>query len=163
MKAIDRISRRGFLRDTGLTAAGSLLVTAKGAAQSVEAPAIVGRADPTAQPVQVAQIGIGTRGERLLRAAGSRKSCQVIAICDVCKPHLQRGIGPSGNPDVATFTDYRKMLDDPRIEAVIIATPDHWHEQMLIDAVKAGKDVYCEKGWTTSVESAKRMRKAVKV
>jgi predicted dehydrogenase len=54
------------------------------------------------------------------------------------------------------------MLADPKLEAVIITTPDHWHEQILLDAVAAGKDVYCEKGWTMSIAAAKRMRKAVK-
>ena len=165
MKTIGNIPRRDFLQSTGLVAASSLVgtVAANEAAKgTVEAPAIVEGVDPTAEPVRVAQIGIGTRGQNLIQVAGSRKSCQVVAICDVYKPHLERGIEPSGNPDVATFTDYRKMLEDPKIEAVIIATPDHWHERMLIDCVEAGKDVYCEKGWTMTVESAKRMRKAVK-
>jgi predicted dehydrogenase len=148
-------SRRRFIQQTGLTAAGITLAKAK-------APAVIRGADPTAEPVRVAQIGIGTRGENLLRVAASKKSARVVAICDVYKPHLERGVKACGDSEVKTFTDYRRLLDDPRIEAVIIATPDHWHERMLIDAVKAGKDVYCEKGWTTSTDSAKRMREAVK-
>lgn len=155
MSTTDPLSRRGFIKGTGLTAAGAFVTT-------VGAPNILRGAEPTAEPVRVAQIGIGTRGENLVRVAGSKEACKVVAICDVYKPHLERGIEPTNNPDVKTFTDYRKMLEDPEIEAVIIATPDHWHERMLLDCVKAGKDVYCEKGWTTSVESAKRMLKAVK-
>lgn len=155
MKTLRSISRRGFVQTTSLTAAGTFT-------GAISAPSILRGVEPTAQPVRVAQIGIGTRGEMLMRALGSNTSCQVVALCDVYKPHLARGIAPSNNPQVKTFTDYRKMLEDPEIEAVIIATPDHWHEKMLIDCVKGGKDVYCEKGWTTSVESAKRMRKAVK-
>lgn len=115
-----------------------------------------------ADPVRVAQIGIGTRGVGLLSVAGSKKGARVVALCDVYKPHLERGIPLANNPEVKTYGNYREMLNDPKIEAVIIATPDHWHEQMLIDCIAAGKDVYCEKGWTTSIESAKRMRKAVK-
>lgn len=151
MKTNGSLTRRGFIQETGLTAAAL-----------AAAPAILRGVEPTAEPVRVAQIGIGTRGENLIRVAGSKPSAKVVAICDVYKPHLERGIEPSNNPDVKTFTDYREMLADPKIEAVIIATPDHWHEKMLIDCVAAGKDVYCEKGWTTTVESAKRMRKAVK-
>jgi predicted dehydrogenase len=63
---------------------------------------------------------------------------------------------------VKSYRDYHDLLHDPQVEAVVIATPDHWHEQMLLDAVAAGKDVYCEKGWTTSIAAAKRMRAAVK-
>jgi len=112
--------------------------------------------------VKLAQIGVGTRGRNLVRAAGSKKSCKVVAICDVYQPHLQRGLESCNNPDVKAYTDYKEMLNDPGIEAVVIVTPDHWHEQMLLDCIAAGKDVYCEKGWTTSIAAAKRMRKAVK-
>lgn len=133
-------------------------------ASGVIAPNILRGAQPASEtdPVRVAQIGIGTRGENLLRVAANKKSVKVVAICDVYKPHLERGIPLANNPELKTYSDYRKMLEDPKIEAVIIATPDHWHEQMLLDCVAAGKDVYCEKGWTTSIEAAKRMRKAVK-
>lgn len=155
MKTTDSSTRREFIQTSVRTAAA--LAAGIGAA-----PAVLRGVEPTAEPVRVAQIGIGTRGIDVIRAAGSCKACKVVAICDVYQPHLKRGIGPSNNPDVKTFTDYKEMLADPKIEAVIIATPDHWHEQMLLDAVAAGKDVYCEKGWTTSIAAAKRMRKAVK-
>lgn len=151
MTPISSQTRRDFLQTTGIAAAGA-----------IGAPAILRGAEPTSEPVRVAQIGIGTRGENLIRVAGSKPSAKVVAICDVYKPHLQRGVEPANNPGLKTFTDYREMLADPQIEAVIIATPDHWHEKMLLDCVAAGKDVYCEKGWTMTVESAKRMRKAVK-
>ncbi len=151
MTTDDSISRRGFVQGAGLAAAAT-----------VWAPSVLRGAEPTSEPVRVAQIGIGTRGENLISVVGSKPSARVVAICDVYKPHLERGVEPANNPDVKTFTNYRKMLEDPEIEAVIIATPDHWHERMLIDCVEAGKDVYCEKGWTTSVESAKRMRAAVR-
>lgn len=131
-------------------------------ASTIAAPSVLRGAEPTAEPVRVAQIGLGTRGDNLIRAAGSSKACKVVAVCDVYKPHLEKGVSLSNNPEVKAYSDYKELLADPKVEAVIIVTPDHWHEQMLIDAVAAGKDVYCEKGWTTSIESAKRMRKAVK-
>ena len=152
MKPIDSLTRRHFLQTTGKTALASTLA----------APAVLRGAEPTAEPVKVAQIGLGTRGGDLMRVAGSSTACKVVAVCDVYQPHLKKGVELSNNPDVKTFTDYKEMLAMPGIEAVIIATPDHWHEQMLLDCVAAGKDVYCEKGWTTSIEAAKRMRKAVK-
>jgi predicted dehydrogenase len=150
------INRRQFVQRSGMAATATLAATA--------APGILRGKEGADEfdPVRVAQIGIGTRGLNLIRVAGSKKSCTVRAICDVYKPHLERGIPLCGNPDVKTFTDYREMLNDPKIEAVIIVTPDHWHEKMLLDCVAAGKDVYCEKGWTMSIAAAKRMRQAIK-
>lgn len=145
------MNRRTFLKTTGQSA---VLLAA--------APAVIGAADPTAEPVRVGIIGTGTRGWDLLKYTGNVKSAKIVALCDVYAPHLQRGLADCGNPDAKTFVDYRDLLADSEVEAVIIATPDHWHEQMLIDAAMAGKDVYCEKGWTTSIEAAKRMRDVVK-
>ncbi len=155
MKLPNPISRRDFIQTTGKTAAAL-------AASSVAAPYVVRGVSPTANPVKVGQIGLGTRGGNLIRAAASKDACKIVGVCDVYQPHLQKGVDSSNNPDVKTFVDYTEMLADPEIEAVIIATPDHWHEKMLIDAINAGKDVYCEKGWTMSVAAAKRMRRAVK-
>ena len=145
------MSRRDFIQASGRAAAASLA-----------APAILRGASATADPVRVGHIGLGTRGGNLVRYTGQIDACRVVAVCDVYKPHLQKGVELSNNPEVRAYGDYQHLLDDPQVEAVVIATPDHWHEQMLLDAVAAGKDVYCEKGWTISVAAAKRMRAAVK-
>jgi hypothetical protein len=145
------LSRRQFVEITGKAAATAALT-------SVAFPSITLGADPTANPVKVGHIGLGVRGGRLIQYTASIPSAKVVAVCDVYKPHLQKGVNLSHNPEVKTYHDYHDLLDDPEIEAVVIACPDHWHEKMLIDAMKAGKDVYCEKGWTTSVTAAKRMR-----
>ena len=157
MSPTSPITRRRFIGDSSKTAAAAALA-------SGIAPSILRGAAPAseANPVKIAQIGIGTRGMNLVRAAGSKPTCKMVAVCDVYKPHVDRGLELCNNPEAKAYSDYKKMLNDPEIEAVIIATPDHWHEKMLLDCVAAGKDVYCEKGWTTSVEAAKRMRKAVK-
>jgi predicted dehydrogenase len=145
------MSRRDFIQASG-----------KAAAASLAAPAILRGASPTADPVRLGHIGLGTRGGNLVRYTGQIDACRVVAACDVYKPHLEKGVRLSNNPEVRAYKSYHDLLDDPRVEAVVIATPDHWHEQMLLDAVAAGKDVYCEKGWTVSVAAAKRMRAAVK-
>lgn len=127
----------------------------------VAAPAILRGAEIAADPVRVGHIGLGTRGWDLIKYTGSVAGAKVVAVCDVYKPHLERGVAASGNPGVTQYRDYRDLLADPKVEAVVIATPDHWHEQMVLDAVAAGKAIYCEKGLTMSVEAAKRMREAV--
>lgn len=131
-------------------------------AAALGAPAILSGAEPAADPVRVGHIGAGTRGWDLLKYNGSIKSAKVVAVCDVYQPHLERGIQAGNNPDAKKYRDYRELLADPNVEAVVIATPDHWHEQMTIDASESGKAVYCEKGLTISVAAAKRMREAVK-
>ncbi|NLH15861.1 MAG: Gfo/Idh/MocA family oxidoreductase [Phycisphaerae bacterium] len=151
MQSIGGINRRTFL---GATVAGaSTLVTV---------PAFLRGGSPTANPVRVGHIGTGTRGWDLIKYTGATDSAKVVAVCDVYKPHLKRGLEAAGNPDAKSYSDYRDLLADPKVEAVVIATPDHWHERILIDAANAGKAVYCEKGWTHSIAAAKRMREAVR-
>mgnify|MGYP000963263687 FL=1 len=131
-------------------------------AAALGAPAILAGAAPTSDPVRVGHIGAGTRGWDLIKYNGSVETAKVVAVCDVYKPHLERGIEACGNPDAKRYSNYKDLLADPKVEAVVIAAPDHWHEQMTIDACNAGKAVYCEKGMAISVDSAKRMREAIK-
>ena len=126
------------------------------------APAILRGADLEKEPVRLGHIGTGTRGWDLIKYTGAVPEAKVLAVCDVYGPHLKRGLEACGNPEAKGYTDYHDLLADPRIEGVVIATPDHWHEKMVLDAVAAGKAIYCEQGLTTSIASAKRMREAVK-
>lgn len=146
-----RATRRRFLRCGGAAAASIL-----------SAPAVLRGASVKNDPVRVGHIGTGTRGWSLIRGTGASELAKVVAVCDVYKPHAERGVEAARNDDVKTYLDYRDLLADKNVEAVVIATPDHWHEQMVLDAVAAGKAIYCEKGLTMSVEAAKRMRAAVK-
>ena len=145
------ITRRKFLQVTGV-----------GMTAAVQGPAVLRGVAPTSEPVRVGHIATGTRGWDLIKYTGRTDSAKVVAVCDVYKPHLERGLKESRNPEVKAYRDYKDLLADPKVEAVVIAAPDHWHEQMLIDTANAGKAVYCEKGWTMSIEAAKRMRAAVK-
>ena len=140
------ISRKQFLR---------------GAAVAAAAPAFLSAQSPNSE-IRVGHIGVGTRGGSLVKEVVESEGAKVTAICDVYQPHIEKGVEYSLNPQAKRFVDYQEMLADPDIDAVVIATPDHWHSKMLIDAVEAGKDVYCEKAWTMTVAEAKAMRTAVK-
>lgn len=146
--------RRRFLRMAGQTATAL-------AATSALAPAVLSAGSP-AQTLGIGCIGLGTRGGNLVEEAVRIPQAKVVAVCDVYGPHRQKGIERSQNPDVKAYVDYRDLLADPDVDAVVIATPDHWHCQMVLDAVKAGKDIYCEKGLARTLDEAKRMRDALK-
>jgi predicted dehydrogenase len=114
------------------------------------------------ETIGVGCIGLGTRGGDLINEVVGVAGVQVVAVCDVYAPHVEKGVQRSQNPDVRRYVDYHDLLADPRVDAVVIATPDHWHAPMVIDAAAAGKDIYCEKGWARTVAEAKAMRAAVR-
>jgi predicted dehydrogenase len=148
-----RLTRRDFLRNTG-TAAATL------ATASALAPALLG-ADSPGKTIGVGCIGLGTRGGDLINAVVAVPGVKVVAVCDVYEPHRQKGIERSKNPDVKAYVDYRELLADKNVDAVVIGAPDHWHCQMVLDAAKAGKDIYCEKGFARTLPEAKLMRDAL--
>ena len=86
---------------------------------------------------------------------------EVAAVCDVYEPNLQAGL-KAASTGAKAYTNYKKLLEDKSIDAVLIATPDHWHAQMTIDAVEAGKDVYVEKPMVHKIEEGFRVIEAVR-
>jgi predicted dehydrogenase len=103
----------------------------------------------------VGAIGLGGRGRTIAGHAG--RFGEIAARCDVDKKHL------GGDPNGKTlFTDYRRLLDRKDIDVVTIGTPDHWHTKIAIDAMQAGKDVYCEKPLTLTIDEGKLICKVVK-
>ena len=154
MKDQSLLNRRQFLRTTG-QAATTL------AAASALAPAILSAQSP-AKTIGVGCIGLGTRGGDLINAVVQVAGVKVVAVCDVYGPHRQKGVERSLNPGVKAYVDYRELLADRNVDAVIVATPDHWHCPIVLDAVKAGKDIYCEKGFSRTLAEAKLMRDALK-
>jgi predicted dehydrogenase len=86
---------------------------------------------------------------------------EVAAVCDVYEPNLQAGL-KLASAGAKSYDDYRRLLEDRTIEAVVIATPDHWHARMVIDAVEAGKDAYLEKPFAHTVEEGFAIVEAVR-
>src|SRR5262249_18364485 len=86
----------------------------------------------------------------------------VVAVCDVDSQRVEEAKAKQGKGKAATFGDYRKILDRSDIDLVTIATPDHWHVKIAIEAMHAGKDVYCEKPLTLTIDEGKQICKVVK-
>ncbi len=112
--------------------------------------------------IRFGSIGLGGMGTAHLKHMVERaeaENIRVAAVCDVYQKRLNRAIGIS---KAEGYGDYRRVLERKDIDAVIIATPDHWHAKIAIDALEAGKHVYVEKPMTHTVEQAIALRDAVR-
>ena len=110
----------------------------------------------------VALIGIGIQGRTALLPQFLRQpNVRVTAVCDCdrvrCADAKARVDAHYKDGACKTYADFRDILKDPTIDAVCIATPDHWHAYMSVEAMKHGKDVYCEKPLTFSIDEAKKL------
>src|SRR5438552_11584278 len=147
-----RISRRRFLESSTTFAAGSILFSRASYAS------ILGANDR----IRFAVIGCGGMGTGHLGSLVKRSdsdNIKVVAVCDVYQRRLTRAKGICQGEG---YPDYRKLLDRKDIDAVLIATPDHWHAKISIEAMESGKHVYVEKPMTHTVEQALKLRDAVK-
>ncbi|MBY0503042.1 MAG: DUF1080 domain-containing protein [Bryobacteraceae bacterium] len=100
--------------------------------------------------IQLGAIGTGGRGQLLMRMANQAGACDFAALCDVYPANLAKAKSTLA-PRAREVADFRRVLDDKTIDAVLIGSPDHWHVPMLVAAVGAGKDVYIEKPLTHSM------------
>lgn len=134
-----KVTRREFAR------AGSLATVSSYAR-------IMGAADR----VRVGYIGLGNRGDQVHDAFLEHGDSQTVALCDLREDYMDFAARKSG-AQPKKYNDYRGLLDDKSVDAVVIATPDHWHALMFIDACNAGKDVYVEKPLSLTVVEGRRM------
>ncbi len=121
---------------------------------------------PNDRPV-LGCIGTGDRWNAVGPQAMNFSDC--AAVCDVDRNHVEKGretalkkqSRPGAERTVEMFEDYRKLLDRKDIDVVTIVTPDHWHSKIAIEALRAGKDVYCEKPLTLTIDEGKQIRKVL--
>ena len=137
-----RLNRRSFIIAGGLTALASTRV--------------LGANDT----LRVGVIGAGGRMGDLLNAADKVGNYQIVAVSDVYGPRRD-AVKQRSNGSATTYVDYRELLQQ-QLDAVLIASPDHWHVRMAVDAVTAGKDVYLEKPVTHSIEEGANLTRAVR-
>jgi len=169
MKDQAEFSRRSFI-----TAAGSTALT-------LGMPAIVparalgreGKA-PASERLTLGFIGMGIQNSGHLDAFLGKAETQVLAVCDcdtTRREHARKRVDEhyakektkgSAPKDCKGYNDFRDLLKRPDIDAVVIATPDHWHAIQIIEACKAGKDIYCEKPLTLTIFEARTVIEAVK-
>ena len=97
-------------------------------------------------------IGFGIRGNILLESAKETQQANLVEVCDCYQGHLDRAKERTDGKIATNFAQYKKLLDRKDIDAVLVATPDHWHLPIVLDALSAGKDVYIEKPMTLKIE-----------
>ena len=144
-------TRRVFLS----TASGLIL-----AARPLRAQSAGGTIQGANNRIRVGVIGTGGRARGLMTQLKKLPGAEIVAVCDVYEPRLLQAAEIAGAGAVK-HTDYRRLLDDRQIDAVLIGSPDHWHKAMTVDAVAAGKDVYVEKPVSHSIAEGVEMVKAV--
>ncbi len=144
-------TRRDFLR-----AAGAAAVVYR----VVDSGPYLRAAGPNDQ-VGLGFIGVGIQGSNLLQAFKALPGVRVVAAADVYDGRLTR-VKELTESAAATTRNYEEVLERKDVDAVVIATPDHWHRQMALDALDAGKDVYIEKPMTWSIEQGREIMAAVK-
>src|SRR5215203_243972 len=156
-KAETSFSRRRFF-DLAASAAGAVAATGSVRAQGPRA---------ASDRVRVGLIGSGSRGRSVAaQFVRSHADLQYVANCDAYAMRLEQGTTQLSelqkDVKIDGYEDYRRVLDRQDVDAVHIATPDHWHSKMLVDAIAAGKDVYLEKPLSNTVERAVEALQAYK-
>ncbi|MEK7834504.1 MAG: Gfo/Idh/MocA family oxidoreductase, partial [Acidobacteriota bacterium] len=111
------IARRDFLKTSAVGVGGAMLASLPASAK------VLGANDR----IRVAAIGTGGRMRGLLNYFKNQPDTELVALCDVYQPNIERAATQLGIPGAKQIKDYRAVLDDKNIDAVVIATPDHWH------------------------------------
>jgi myo-inositol 2-dehydrogenase / D-chiro-inositol 1-dehydrogenase len=145
-------TRRNFLTTSAGLAAAGLAAPYVWTSGSV-------RAEQANDRLNVAAIGVGGRGSGIGHQAGGRGN--MVACADVHRGNAE-SFASRYDGRCEIYTDYRKILERKDVDAIICGTPDHWHTKISIDALQAGKDVYCEKPLTLTMEESRQICDAVK-
>src|SRR5688500_18064292 len=175
MKPFSSVTTRRHFVASGLTLAAGVLCLPRSQAKSPR-PAPSNR-------ITLGVIGCGNQAMNDIRSFFQDPRVQIVAVCDVNRESNEYWAGRPGGREVGkrlveeheaqfyrsgkyrgceVFSDYREMLARPEIDAVLIDTPDHWHALQVIDAARAGKDIYCQKPVSLTVDEGRLMRDVVR-
>ncbi len=151
------MDRRDFLMGAALTGLTMGLVVEELRAE----PQAAGQAAaPAAPPVSCAVVGLGLRGREILTALAKLPGAPVAAICDSYTSEAYVKRAQTIAPNAKFEADYKAVLGNPAVKAVFVATPSHLHKQIVLDAIQAGKHVYCEAPLASSIDDARAIAQA---
>lgn len=155
------VSRRNFLKTSATAAAGFMILPR----HTLGGSEFLAPSDR----INLGYIGTGKQAQGLLHNIGAVRETMVLAVCDVDqkkRAHFANKATELNRQKAAhpvdVYADYRELLDRADIDAVVVASPDHWHALQVIDAAKRGKDIYCEKPLALSIEEGRAMVDAVR-
>ncbi len=158
MSNINRTTRREFMKRAGLAAAAPYVISASALGQEDRPPA--------SERIVMAGIGVGNQGGGDMRTFLGHGEVQYAAVCDVRQSARNRARDlvnrRYGNSDCKVYNDFRELLARKDIDAVHIATPDHWHAVIAIEACRNGKDVYVQKPESLTVREGRAMVQAAR-
>ena len=158
----DACNRRDFVK-TAAAVSAALGAAGKSLAKPAKMARASGRVIGANDRINVAAIGVGGRGSHVAQTfaelGAKNNSCQIVAVCDVWERRRRQ---MSEKLKCKGTLDYREILADKEVDAVIIATPDHWHAPIALAALDSGKDVYLEKPMCHTVEEAKQLAATVR-
>jgi len=149
------VSRRGFLRRSAATAGAAFAIP-------TIVPASVFGANPPSERITIGCIGVGNMGSGDLRGFKGRSDSQIVAVCEVDAERLEKAREMAELDQRSCYKDFRQILAREDIDAVVVCTPDHWHVPISIAAVRAGKDIYCEKPLTLTILEGRKLADEVK-
>lgn len=155
----DALNRRDFIKGAGALAAGAAIASVPRNVMGANDRVIVGG------------IGTGRQGTYDLQDFARQPDVEIAAVCDVYEPNLRKAVvasigigGPPEHPypQPQTYKDFRQVLDRKDIDVIVVGTPDHWHPLVMVEACKAGKDVYVEKPISHTLDEGKVMVEAAR-
>ena len=143
------ISRRDFLKNLGIAGTGVLLAASPWLSAFSEV------VETTNEKCRLGIIGPGSRGRFLMSFLAQNPKVEIVALCDIYQPSIDEGLKLA--PKATVYKEYRKLLEDKNVDAILVATPLDSHCQIVLDAFDAGKHVYCEKSIGFTMEECYRM------
>ncbi|WP_066631072.1 Gfo/Idh/MocA family protein [Labilibacter marinus] len=156
------MDRRKFIKNISLTSASGIVVP------SIISSSVLsgcGRTAPS-DKIRLAQVGLGGMGNGNTSKLASHEGVELVALCDIDKNRLSERIGKlqknGKNKGIRQYTDYRELLDDGEIDAVMIAVPDHWHAKLYTDFADAKIDIYGEKPLVRRIREGRIVSDAVR-
>lgn len=154
-KKANILTRREFLKSSAVAATGMVF------APTIVPSSVLGANAPSNR-ITIGSIGLGGMGTSNMKGFKGKSDAEVVALCDVDAGHREEARRAAGLNAGSCYNDFRELLAREDIDAVVVSTPDHWHVPISIAAVRAGKDVYCEKPLTLTIAEGRALADDVK-